>query len=239
MIQNLPIYIAIAFAITTFLTLFLFLNALKKSGIKNVGKIFIGFFFWMLIQAILGLRGVYHQNLDAIPPKILLFGIFPTLLLMIFIFSSKAGKIFINQLEINYLTLINTIRIFVEIVLYYLFIYKFIPIEMTFEGQNFDVLAGLSAPIIYFFVFVSKKWSNKILLFWNIISLALLINIIVLAFLSAPTPFQKLGFGQANIAILYFPFVWLPTVIVPMVLFVHIVSIKKIISNSNACVYRS
>lgn len=232
MIQHLPLFVSIAFAITTFLTLFLFLNAIKKSGIKNVNKIFLCFLFWMLTQAILGLNDVYSTNLKAIPPKIVLFGILPTLLFMIFIFSSNIGKLFINQLENKYLTLINTVRIPVEIVLYFLFLYKVIPVEMTFEGRNFDILAGLSAPIIYFFVFVSKKWSNKVLLFWNVISLGLLINIVVLAFLSAPSPFQKLAFSQPNIAILHFPFVWLPTVIVPIVLFCHIVSIKKILSNS-------
>jgi hypothetical protein len=229
MIQNLPIYIAIAFGATTFLTLFLFLNALKKSGIKNANKIVVGFLFWMSIQTFIGLKGVYHQDLNAIPPKILLFGILPTILMMIFLLSSNAGKSFTNQLEIKYLTLINVVRIPVEIILFGLFINKTIPIEMTFEGSNLDILAGISSVFIFYFGFVKNRLNSRIVLIWNFLSLALLINIVVLAFLSAPSPFQKLGFDQSNIAILYFPFVWLPTVIVPIVLFGHIVSIKKLL----------
>ncbi len=229
MLENLPLYITVAFGITTFLTLFLFWNAMKNSGIKSANKIVYGILFWMIIQAFLGLKGVYHQNLDTIPPKILLFGILPILLIMIFILTSKTGRNFVNQLEIKYLALINTIRIPVEIILFGLFLHKTIPIEMTFEGRNFDILAGISAVFVYYFGFVKQKLSRKTLLIWNFLSLALLINIIVLAFICAPSPFQKLGFNQPNIAILYFPFVWLPTVIVPIVLFGHLVVIKKLV----------
>ncbi len=229
MIQNLPIYIAIAFGATTFLTLFLFLNALKKSGIKNANKIVGGLLFWMSIQTFVGLKGVYHQDLDAIPPKILLFGILPTIIVMFYALLSKKGKSFTKQLDIKYLTLISIVRIPVEMVLYLLFINKTIPKIMTFEGANFDILAGISSIFIFYFGFVKNRLNSKIILIWNFLSLALLINIIVLAFLSAPSPFQKLAFEQPNIAILYFPFVWLPTVIVPIVIFGHIVSIKKLL----------
>ena len=49
------------------------------------------------------------------------------------------------------------------------------------------------------------------------------------AVLSAPFAFQKFGFDQPNIAILYFPFIWLPCCIVPIVLFSHLVTIRQII----------
>ena len=56
----------------------------------------------------------------------------------------------------------------------------------------------------------------------NILCLFLLLNVVITAFFAFPTPFQKLAFDQPNIAILYFPFNLLPTVIVPMVLFGHL-----------------
>jgi hypothetical protein len=120
------------------------------------------------------------------------------------------------------------IRIPVELVLFWLFSYKTIPQLMTFEGRNFDILSGISALLVYYFGFIKKSLDKKFILAWNFICLALLANIVINAFLSAPFPFQKFAFDQPNIAILYFPFVWLPVLVVPLVLFSHLVAIRKL-----------
>ena len=102
---------------------------------------------------------------------------------------------------------------------------------MTFEGRNFDILAGISAPFIAYFAFKENEIKQKLLLIWNIIGLGLLLNIVVNAFLSAPSPLQLFAFDQPNIAILNFPISFLPTVMVPIVLFGHLVSIRRLIKN--------
>ena len=100
---------------------------------------------------------------------------------------------------------------------------------MTFEGRNFDILAGITAPIMYYLVFVKQSMSKKTLLFWNFACLALLLNIVINAILSAPLPFQQFAFEQPNIAILYFPFNLLPSIVVPVVLFAHLVAIRRLL----------
>jgi hypothetical protein len=45
--------------------------------------------------------------------------------------------------------------------------------------------------------------------------------------MSAPGPLQQIAFEQPNVGIAYFPFVLLPTIIVPMVLFAHIAILRK------------
>jgi hypothetical protein len=72
--------------------------------------------------------------------------------------------------------------------------------------------------------------SRKALLVWNLICLGLLINIVTIAVITAPFPFQQLAFDQPNIAVLYFPFIWLPACIVPLVLLSHLVCIKVLLS---------
>ena len=142
---------------------------------------------------------------------------------------SPSGKRLINTLSLKKLTYLHIIRIPVEIGLYYLFLEKAIPQSMTFDGQNFDVIAGITAPFVAYY---SDKIGRKGLLIWNFVCLALLLNIVVTAFLSAPSPFQQLAFDQPNIAILYFPFSWLPTFIVPVVLFAHLASIRKLLKQA-------
>jgi FtsH-binding integral membrane protein len=66
---------------------------------------------------------------------------------------------------------------------------------------------------------------------WNILALGLVITIVTIAVLSFPAPLQQLAFDQPNLAVAYFPYVWLPTVVVPIVLFCHAASLYKIWAN--------
>ncbi len=79
--------------------------------------------------------------------------------------------------NIKQLTLLHTIRIAVEIGLYFLYTSKAIPEAMTFAGRNFDILAGISVPVVYYFAFRNGGFARKLLLGWNVISLLLLLNI--------------------------------------------------------------
>ena len=100
---------------------------------------------------------------------------------------------------------------------------------MTFEGRNFDILAGITAPLVLYYGFVKRKLGNTFMLLWNVICLLLLLNIVVNAILSAPFPFQQFAFDQPNVAVMYYPFVWLPCFIVPVVLFSHLVLIRRLL----------
>ena len=70
---------------------------------------------------------------------------------------------------------------------------------------------------------------HRLVLMWNVICLLLLLNVVINAVLSAPFTFQQFAFDQPNVAILYFPFSWLPGFIVPIILFTHLVSIRRIL----------
>ncbi len=233
MLSNLPIFISIIFALTTFATLFLFYNIVKNANNadnqKLANPILLGMSFWLAIQAFLTLKGVYKADLNVFPPKIILFGVLPNIIAMVLLFTTAKGKRFIDSLPLKQFTYLNTVRIPVELVLFWLFMNKAVPEIMTFEGKNFDILAGISAPLVAYFGFTKGKISPKILLVWNICCLMLLMNIILIALFSAPVPFQKLGFEQPNIAIINFPFSWLPTFIVPIVLLGHLTSIRQLI----------
>jgi hypothetical protein len=162
------------------------------------------------------------------PPRFALL-VVPPLIFILIMFVTTGGKKFISSLNNRQLAVLHTVRIPVEIVLYFLFIAKTIPQIMTFEGRNFDILAGITAPVVYYFGFVKNNLSKPFLIIWNLICLGLLFNIVTLAVLSAATPFQQFGFNQPNIAIAHFPFNWLASVVVPIVLFSHLVVLRKLI----------
>ena len=223
--EKLPDYIAIVFGLTTFITLALFYKATKKS------KIAISILsVWLILQTIISITGFYTVT-DTIPPRFILL-VLPPVIMIIILFLTPKGRMFIDGLDIKTLTLLHIVRVPVEIVLFWLFIYKAIPELMTFEGRNFDIVSGITAPLIYYFGFVLIRLNKKILIFWNVLCLMLLLNIVLNAVFSAHFPFQKFAFDQPNIAVLYFPFIWLPSVIVPLVLFSHLAVIRQLLKKN-------
>ncbi len=224
--EKLPVYIYLVFGATLFLALLFFYKATGNSK-----KVLLLISIWIGLQTVISLAGFYTIT-DSIPPRVTLL-ILPPVMLIVGLFISKKGKRFIDSLDIKTLTLFHIIRVPVELVLFWLFINKAVPGLMTFEGRNFDILSGLSAPFIYYFGFVKKKLSNSVLLAWNLICLLLLFNIVINAILSVPTSFQQFAFEQPNIAILYFPFVLLPACLVPLVLFSHLAAIRQLLTKKS------
>jgi hypothetical protein len=220
--ENLPAHVSIVFIITTLITLLLFYRASRNSLITLVVMS-----VWLLMQALIARTGFY-LNFESMPPRFIVMTLPPLLMILILFFTEK-GRRYIDSLDLKFLTILHFVRIPVELVLLWLFMNKAIPKVMTFEGANFDILSGLSAPIIYYIAFVKKSIGRKALLIWNFICLVLLFNIVITAVLSAPLPIQQFGFDQPNIGVFYFPFNWLPCFIVPTVLLSHLASIRQLL----------
>ena len=202
--ENVPAYVGIIFGLTTLLTIYFF--ALATTQMRLVLSIL---FIWLAAQAVISITGFYYRNTHAQPPAFLLATL-PNMLVILVLFITKRGRTFIDGMNLKVLTILHIIRIPVEIVLLWLCMHKVVPQIMTFEGRNFDILSGISAPFIYYIAFRKETYNKWVLLVWNIICLILLINIVSIAILSAPFAFQRFGLDQPNIAVLYFPYIWLP-----------------------------
>ncbi len=218
--------ITLFFIFTTLVTVWCLYQTHKSR--KQLAAILI----WMAVVGILGYFGFYRVQ-NTTPPRFV-FLLAPGILFVIgyFLFTRKNSTS--NAGNLKWLTLVHTIRIPVEIVLYCIYIEGLIPDLMTFEGYNFDILSGISAPVMYYAVFVKNWIGTRGLLIWNFICLGLLVNILTIAVLSAQTPLQQVAFDQPNIGVTYFPFVWLPAVIVPIVLYSHLVSINLLLHLQNS-----
>lgn len=230
--KGLPVYITTVFILTTFITLFLLLAAISKSKEfhKKTGRISVFLLIWLIFQMLVASSGFYLET-TSLPPRFAMV-LLPPLITIIGLFATRKGRMFIDSLPLKDLTYVNTVRVPVEIVLYWLALEKQIPELMTFEGRNFDILVGITAPFIAYFGFTKQKLGKNVILFWNIFALGLLINIVYYGIFSSPFPFQKYSFDQPNIAMIRFPMVWLPCFIVPVALFTHLVSIRRLLHKS-------
>ena len=212
---------SVFFILTTLISIFIFY---KASG--NSKKLLFVILAWMLVQGIISYNGFY-TNTSLVPPRFSLM-IAPALLLISLCFKSNKGKKFIDQFDMKLLLWLHVVRIPVELILYQLYLEKTIPELMTFAGINFDILAGITAPIMYYFVYVKKQIGRKVLLLWNVLCFLLLMNIIINAILSVPSVIQLQAFDQPNIAILHFPIVWLPSIVVVLVMFAHFIAFRRL-----------
>lgn len=220
--EPLPFYIYTVFAIATFLTIFLMYRATYASGL-----VLATILAWLALQAATGLAGFYTDT-DSVPPRFLLT-LLPPLVFIAGLFFVKRGRAFVDALDVRALVLLHIVRIPVELTLYGLYMHKGVPVIMTFEGRNFDIVCGLTAPFVWYFGYVKNVLGRNVLLAWNVVCLLLLANIVTTAIMSAPFPFQQLAFDRPNVAVLYFPFVWLPAFIVPAVLLAHLVTVRRLV----------
>ena len=227
MIEQVPAYVSTVFLITSFLTFGIFAYAIKRVGIEHLWSKFLLFIvpFWMLFQAVMALAGFYLTT-DIVPPRLPVFAVLPAVALIALLFV--AGREFITKLPLLPLTILHTIRIPVELTLAALYEYGMIPREMTFHGWNYDIVSGILAIIVSFIAFRGGAVNRKILIAFNVIGLVLLSIIVTIAVLALKSPMQQLAFDQPNRGVLYFPYIWLPAMIVPVVLFCHLASIYKL-----------
>lgn len=211
------------FILTSAFTVWMFFRAIKNNGFFLISAL-----VWMVLLGVLAYVGLFTDT-SSLPPKVILAPVTAIIILLSF-FLTKNGRSFIRNMDLTWLTWLHVVRIPVELVLYSLAMQKLIPELMTFEGNNPDILSGITAPIAVFLFIKKDKIKRTGLLIWNLICLALLVNIVILAALSVASPMQQFAFEQPNVAILDFPYIWLPGIVVPLVMFSHLAAIYKIIA---------
>lgn len=220
MIEGSPPWINALFLATTLLTIFWFHAAARSKALL------IGLLLWTALQSALGLSGFY-QDSTMLPPRIVVAGVLPGLVFIGTCFFTEPGRRFIDGMDVRTLTWLHTVRIPVEIVLWLLVERQLLSAYMSVGGTNFDILSGITAPMVAYMAFRSGT-NRTLLLIWNIACLLLLTNVVITAALGIPSPIQQHSFDQPNVAVLYFPFNLLPTVVVPLVLFAHLIAFRML-----------
>ncbi|WP_345222062.1 hypothetical protein [Hymenobacter koreensis] len=181
---------------------------------------------WLGLTAALAAAGQL-QDFEARPPLLMLLLPVPLVAAVLLARSAAVGRL-LDALSPAGLIYLQSMRIVVELVLWLLFLAGVVPRQMTFEGLNWDVLTGLTAPVVAYFCFTRPRWPWQVALGWNIVGLALLVNIVAVAMLSTPMPFRQFMNEPANTVIAHFPMVWLPVFIVPVAYTLHVLSIRQL-----------
>jgi hypothetical protein len=180
---------------------------------------------WLILLGVMSIRG-FFTDFSKLPPR-LTFALLPPLLLVLLFSRSRAGKQVLLHIQPQWLIYLQSFRILVEIGIWLLVRNGSLPVQMSFEGRNFDMLTGLLAFPVGYYCFVKKTWPPVAALIYNIAGLVLLINAVTISALSMPTPL-RIFHGQPDSSLLTtFPFIYLPGLLVPLAYTLHILSIRQ------------
>jgi hypothetical protein len=190
-----------------------------------------GLVSWLALLAFLAYNG-FFGDFQVLPPRIA-FAILPPLLIISFLAGSAKLSRLLTVLPAWWLIGAQVFRVAVEIVLWLLFEDGRLPVQMTFEGLNYDILAGLTAPFIAFYLASNPGRKKTVGVVWNLLGLGLLLNIVTIALLSTPSPFRFFMNEPANTIVAHWPYIWLPGFVVPVAFMLHLFSLKQLLAKSH------
>jgi hypothetical protein len=190
--------------------------ALLAAKSKQLG---VGLLAWLAVTGVAGWLGLV-RDFQRLPPKMFVLLLVAAVLTVVAALS-RIGSRLVAEAGIVWLVGVQAFRIAVEIFLDWGHRVDLVPVQMTFAGRNWDVVSGVSAAGIAWLA-AKERAPRWLILLWNCVGLALLLNIVVIAILSMPTPLRRFHNDPANSFIAYFPYIWLPTFLVQVALFGHL-----------------
>ena len=205
-----PVYLTILFS--------LIVGAVQGQLTRRNKQVGSAFFMWLAVTGVLSCTANL-RDFSQRPPKLM---VFVGLAFVGIYFASyfPAFSKLIGSPGLAWLIGLQVFRVAVEIFLDLGYRAGFVPVQMTLEGRNWDVLTGLTAlPMAWL---VAKDKAPKWLIYaWNTMGLALLLNVMTIAVLSMPTPLRHFHNEPPNTFVAYFPYVWLPTYLVQVAWMSH------------------
>ncbi|MBX2915064.1 MAG: hypothetical protein KF856_07310 [Cyclobacteriaceae bacterium] len=223
----------LGFPLLTFVFHYLFYRQLKgaifktnwsaKRKQKVTFRIGIGLLTWAALVSVVSLSG-FTSRFELFPLNAMPVLLVPLITILALVLS-KPTKEILPELPLRSLTQLQVFRVFVELVLWLLFLQNQLPVQITFEGLNWDVLTGISALLAVRFFLNSKP----AMIIWNVAGLGLLINIVVVSILSMPTPFRVFSNEPANVIVTQFPYLYLPASLVSLAYTLHFMSLRKLL----------
>jgi hypothetical protein len=180
----------------------------------------------LVVPMVLARAGLLTRY-DSVPPPALM-PVMIALITTLIVSFSPIGKRIATRAPLAILIGYQAFRIAVELLLHRLYAEGVVPVQMTYGGRNFDILSGISAALLALCLAGGLRVPAVVIRLWNIAGLALLANIVTIAVLSAPVPFRTFHNDPANLLPTMYPFIVLPTFLVPAALFGHLLVFRAL-----------
>jgi hypothetical protein len=147
--------------------------------------------------------------------------------------NSRAGLALALSLPWKVLIGLQVFRLPLELLMLRAALVGIMPQEFSMLGYNFDVLSGIFSLLLLIYIANKPTAPLALLWVWNLFGMSCLAGIAVLAVLTSPNVH---AFGDApehiNTWVLYFPYAYLPLLLVNFAVFGHVLATRKILNPS-------
>jgi hypothetical protein len=185
---------------------------------------------WMALTAGVALSGRLSR-FDMTPP--------PMALLIVSVFASafaiglgSAGARLSAAVPVATLVGLQAFRLPLELVMHRAATLGIMPPEMSYSGYNLDIVTGAGAVVLALLLRAGVAVPRLAIWIWNIWGLWCLAVIAVVAVASSP---MVRAFGDdprhVNTWVLFFPYVWLPAVLVTFAIAGHLVVTRALLAS--------
>ncbi|MFN8060389.1 MAG: hypothetical protein U0Q12_14640 [Vicinamibacterales bacterium] len=140
---------------------------------------------------------------------------------------SPLGRLLSRALPLSVLVGSQAFRVVVELLMHRAYEEGLMPVQMSYAGYNWDILSGVSAAVLGMILAI-RRLPRWVVATWNVMGLLLLVNVLTIAMLSAPTPLRLFHNEPANVWITAMPWVWLPAVMVFGALLGHVLVFRRL-----------
>jgi hypothetical protein len=190
------------------------------------GAVVVG---WAALAIVLARAGVWETTPDDLlrPPNIAFAIAVPTILGSLLVRSQTFMR-WIRRVPLHVLVGVQFYRV-AGVLFLIAYAQGDMPAEFALPAGIGDVLVGLAAVSVA--VVLRKRGeqhARPMVLTWCAFGILDLVVAVATGFLSAPSPLQQLAFDDPNAAIVSYPFVLIPTFLVPVSIMLHVYVIARL-----------
>jgi hypothetical protein len=214
--------------------------AVFSAGNKPLGRRWLGAWLaaWLALAAIsagLAFSGLLSRT--DIRPPILQVLILSTLGGLLWHGLSKRGLVTAQRASMASLVLLQSFRLPLEVLMLHAANTGVMPVEFSMAGYNLDVLTGAGALLVGAVLKLSPRhtgFHHALVWAWNGVGITCLVVIAGLAVATSPNV-GYFGKDPEHLALwtLYFPYVWLPVLLVGVAVYGHLIITRKLLQTSH------
>lgn len=157
---------------------------------------------------------------DSLPPPVLIVVAVSMLVPALAAFCG-VGRRLVRRVSIRWLIGFQAFRLPLELVLHSWYEQGTLPVQMTYEGHNFDIVSGIAA-LLVLLIWRKGQVPRSVVLGFNVLGSVLLVTVAAIAMMSTPTPLRVYVDDPAVLLAFHFPYSWIVPFCVGAALFGHL-----------------
>ncbi len=235
-LSGMPLWAIVLFIASFLYSIFFIANPAKQAALnagmsarksRNIQIGIFGFYvLYLTYVSVLSLKGVFDVN--SLPPRVMVWAGLP-LMVILFLWIGNT-RLFRQLLRSATLESLITIHVFRVVGGFFIILYgyRLLPSGFALEGGLGDITTALLAIPVARMVSKGSKWQMPAVFAWNVFGMLDIINLVVLAVISATNAIGTTGAGSLREMTL-FPFSWFPAFAPATILFLHVVIFRKMV----------